>query len=110
MATDALAVVRACLKAYVDKDRNAIEALIAGDYHFTSPLDNAPGSSTGVYEKTNVCGSTRSFGSDGVSATMSPSASANRLSIATTGDEGIAQITAAVKMARKPTRMVAPLG
>ena len=41
MATDALAVVRACLKAYVDKDRNAIEALIAGDYLFTSPLDNA---------------------------------------------------------------------
>jgi len=41
VATDALAVVRACLKAYVDKDRNAIEALIAGDYHFTSPLDNA---------------------------------------------------------------------
>src|SRR5882757_6723306 len=35
-----LAVVRACLKAYVDKDRGAIEALIAGDYYFTSPLDN----------------------------------------------------------------------
>ena len=41
MATDALAVVRACLRAYVDKDRTAIEALIAGDYHFTSPIDNA---------------------------------------------------------------------
>jgi len=41
MATDPLAVVRACLKAYVDKDRTAIEAMIASDYHFTSPLDNA---------------------------------------------------------------------
>ena len=41
MATAPLAVVRACLTAYVDKDRNAIEALIASDYHFTSPLDNA---------------------------------------------------------------------
>jgi hypothetical protein len=41
LATAPLAVVRACLKAYVDKDRNAIEALIAGDYRFTSPLDNA---------------------------------------------------------------------
>jgi hypothetical protein len=41
VATGALAVVRACLKAYVDKDRNAIEALIAADYRFTSPLDNA---------------------------------------------------------------------
>jgi hypothetical protein len=36
-----LAVARACLQAYVDKDRTAIEALIAGDYHFTSPIDNA---------------------------------------------------------------------
>ena len=41
MPTDPLAIVRACLKAYVDKDRNAIEALIAGDYRFTSPIDNA---------------------------------------------------------------------
>jgi len=36
-----LAVVRACLQAYVDKDRAAIEALIADAYHFTSPIDNA---------------------------------------------------------------------
>jgi ketosteroid isomerase-like protein len=36
-----LAVVRACLQAYVDKDRAAIEALLADDFHFTSPLDNA---------------------------------------------------------------------
>jgi hypothetical protein len=40
MAHSALAAVRAALKAYVDKDRNAIEALIADDYHFSSPLDN----------------------------------------------------------------------
>jgi ketosteroid isomerase-like protein len=37
----AIAVVRACLKAYVDKDRAAIEKLIADEYRFTSPLDNA---------------------------------------------------------------------
>lgn len=37
-ATD---VARACLKAYVDKDRAAIEALVAEDFRFTSPLDNA---------------------------------------------------------------------
>lgn len=35
-----LSVVQACLKAYVDKDRAAIEALIGSDYRFTSPLDN----------------------------------------------------------------------
>jgi hypothetical protein len=39
--TSPLGVARACLQAYVDKDRAAIEALIADDYHFTSPIDNA---------------------------------------------------------------------
>jgi ketosteroid isomerase-like protein len=34
-------IVRACLQAYIDKDRAAMERLIAQDYHFTSPLDNA---------------------------------------------------------------------
>ena len=34
-------LVRAALQAYVDKDRSAIEALLAADYRFTSPLDNA---------------------------------------------------------------------
>jgi hypothetical protein len=34
-------VVRACLQAYVDKDQGAIEKLIADEYRFTSPLDNA---------------------------------------------------------------------
>jgi ketosteroid isomerase-like protein len=33
--------VRAALQAYVDKDRAAIERLVADDYRFTSPLDNA---------------------------------------------------------------------
>jgi hypothetical protein len=37
-----LDVVRACLQAYVDKDRASIEALLDDDYHFTSPLDNEP--------------------------------------------------------------------
>jgi hypothetical protein len=36
-----LDVVKAALQAYVDKDRACIEALIADDYHFTSPIDNA---------------------------------------------------------------------
>jgi ketosteroid isomerase-like protein len=33
-------VVRASYQAYVDKDRAAIEAVIAPDFHFTSPLDD----------------------------------------------------------------------
>lgn len=33
-------VVRGTLQAYVDKDRDAIERLIADDFHFSSPLDN----------------------------------------------------------------------
>jgi hypothetical protein len=41
MNTSPLAVARSCLQAYVDKDREAIEALIADGYHFTSPIDNA---------------------------------------------------------------------
>ena len=32
--------VRGTLQAYVDKDRDAIERLIAEDFHFSSPLDN----------------------------------------------------------------------
>jgi ketosteroid isomerase-like protein len=35
-----LQIVKKALQAYVDKDRAAIEALIAEDYRFTSPLDN----------------------------------------------------------------------
>lgn len=41
MSQSPLALVRIALKAYVDKDRAAIEAVIAPDYRFTSPLDNA---------------------------------------------------------------------
>jgi ketosteroid isomerase-like protein len=40
MAKDAIALARASYEAYVAKDRAAIEALIADDFHFTSPLDN----------------------------------------------------------------------
>src|SRR4030095_10861573 len=42
MATkyDTVAIARAGYEAYVAKDRAAIEALIAEDFHFTSPLDN----------------------------------------------------------------------
>lgn len=36
MKNSPLAVARACLQAYVDKDRTAIEKLIAADHHFTS--------------------------------------------------------------------------
>ena len=39
-ATDPIALVKACYQAYVTKDRAAIEALLAPDFHFTSPLDN----------------------------------------------------------------------
>ena len=37
---DLVAIARASYQAYVDKDRRAIEALIADDFHFNSPLDN----------------------------------------------------------------------
>lgn len=40
MPDDASDIARACYQAYVDKDRAALEALIAEDFHFTSPLDN----------------------------------------------------------------------
>ena len=33
-------IARAAYDAYVKKDRRAIEALLADDFHFTSPLDN----------------------------------------------------------------------
>jgi predicted enzyme related to lactoylglutathione lyase/ketosteroid isomerase-like protein len=35
-----VAIARAAYDAYVSKDRAAMEALIADDFHFTSPLDN----------------------------------------------------------------------
>jgi uncharacterized protein YndB with AHSA1/START domain len=38
---DAVAIARAAYEAYVRKDRAAIERLIAEDFRFTSPLDNA---------------------------------------------------------------------
>ena len=37
---DSIAIARAAYDAYVSKDRAAIEALIAEDFHFSSPLDN----------------------------------------------------------------------
>jgi ketosteroid isomerase-like protein len=40
MQSDPIAVARASYIAYANKDRAAIEALIADDFHFTSPLDN----------------------------------------------------------------------
>ena len=40
MNTSPVAIARASYEAYVRKDRSAIEALIAEDFHFTSPLDN----------------------------------------------------------------------
>ena len=41
MTASPLAVARGCFQAYVDKDRAATEALVATDYRFTSPIDNA---------------------------------------------------------------------
>jgi ketosteroid isomerase-like protein len=40
MQQDPVEIARASYRAYVDKDRSAIETLIANDFHFTSPLDN----------------------------------------------------------------------
>ena len=40
MTTDLIDIARAAYNAYIAKDRAAIEALIADDFHFTSPLDN----------------------------------------------------------------------
>ena len=40
MAHDPISTVRSSCEAYVRKDRAEIEALIADDFHFTSPLDN----------------------------------------------------------------------
>jgi ketosteroid isomerase-like protein len=40
MAHNLAALARASYQAYVEKDREAIEKLIADDFHFTSPLDN----------------------------------------------------------------------
>lgn len=37
---DVVSIARATYEAYVSKDRAAIEALIADDFHFSSPLDN----------------------------------------------------------------------
>jgi hypothetical protein len=39
-ANNIIAIASAASEAYVAKDRAAIERLIAGDFHFTSPLDN----------------------------------------------------------------------
>jgi hypothetical protein len=41
MTHSPLTVARACLQAFVDKDREAIESLLDDGFHFTSPLDNA---------------------------------------------------------------------
>jgi ketosteroid isomerase-like protein len=40
MPHDPAEIARASYRAYVRKDRAAIELLIADDFHFTSPLDN----------------------------------------------------------------------
>src|SRR5437016_14244396 len=40
MPNDPVAVARASYRAHFHKDRAAIEALVADDFHFTSPLDN----------------------------------------------------------------------
>jgi ketosteroid isomerase-like protein len=39
-SNDSVAIAKAVYEAYVRKDRQAIEKLIADDFHFTSPLDN----------------------------------------------------------------------
>ena len=46
MTKEPVEIARASYEAYVQKDRSAIEALIADDFHFTSPLDNRLNRST----------------------------------------------------------------
>lgn len=41
MSQSALSAARACYRAYIEKDRAALENLLAAEYHFTSPMDNA---------------------------------------------------------------------
>ncbi|MBV8568600.1 MAG: nuclear transport factor 2 family protein [Methylobacteriaceae bacterium] len=38
--TDPIDIARRCFQAYIDNDRAAIEALVAENFTFTSPLDN----------------------------------------------------------------------
>jgi ketosteroid isomerase-like protein len=40
MTDDPVAVARACYEAFSNKDRTAIEALLANEFRFTSPYDN----------------------------------------------------------------------
>lgn len=40
MPSDPIAIARRCYEAYARSDRAALEALVAEDFHFTSPLDN----------------------------------------------------------------------
>jgi len=40
MTNNTIEITRACYEAYVKKDRTALEALLAEDFHFTSPVDN----------------------------------------------------------------------
>lgn len=40
MSQSNAAIARASCQAFVDKDRAALDALLAADFHFTSPLDN----------------------------------------------------------------------
>ncbi|MBL0370459.1 nuclear transport factor 2 family protein [Rhizobium sp. KVB221] len=40
MLYDPIHIAQSSYLAYVNKDRAALEALIADDFHFTSPLDN----------------------------------------------------------------------
>jgi ketosteroid isomerase-like protein len=41
MKQDPVSVARAAYDAYVRKDRAAMESIVADDYRFTSPIDNA---------------------------------------------------------------------
>jgi ketosteroid isomerase-like protein len=40
MTNDPLSVARSAYQAYVDKDRARLEALLADNFRFTSPIDN----------------------------------------------------------------------
>jgi ketosteroid isomerase-like protein len=40
MSIDPISIARKSYRAFVEKDRATMEALLADDFHFTSPLDN----------------------------------------------------------------------
>jgi ketosteroid isomerase-like protein len=52
---DSMEIAKRSYRAYVDKDRSAIERLLAEDFHFTSPLDNRLDRKTYSQRRSRLC-------------------------------------------------------